>query len=227
MDPMQLLLGMASGSGGGGGKTNQQQANQQQSAQKFSSSFDTSLKSSFNTTQNFSHTTRRKISTNEDARGLLRAMMTRELGRRPTASEVDKFQGALNAAQRNNPFVSDSYTTGSEYSTGGSTGWSTGSSMDSSTGSSMDSSRGKSNNTSSNSSSNSNSNSNSKSNSVTNSWGNTSSNSNTDTTETGGVDPQLFAEDYVINNDPNSEYGKYQAATTYANALFAAIRSPV
>lgn len=45
------------------------------------------------------------ISTNDQARNMLRQMMAQQLGRRPTQVEIDDFQGSLNEAQRNNPTV--------------------------------------------------------------------------------------------------------------------------
>lgn len=48
-------------------------------------------------------------------------------------------------------------------------------------------------------------------------------------TTTGGLDAGQFSEDYVRGQNPDldSEYGAYQAATTYMNALFQAAQSPV
>lgn len=111
------------------------------------------------------------ISTNDDARSMLGNMMARELGRRPTAAEVDKFQGTLNAAQRANPRTTTTVSTPGSLSKSGK--------------------------------------------------------NESYSTTTGGIDDQAVAERAVISDDPDSEYGKYQAATTYANALFQAIRTPV
>lgn len=54
--------------------------------------------------------------------------------------------------------------------------------------------------------------------------GNTKSNTTSSTSSSGGVNPQQLAQDQAMQ-DPG--YGSYQAATTYANALFEALRSPV
>jgi hypothetical protein len=51
-----------------------------------------------------------------------------------------------------------------------------------------------------------------------------------DTTRTGGVDASAITDKFVRggdNPDPNSEYGQYQAASTYYNALLQALRGPV
>lgn len=45
-------------------------------------------------------------------------------------------------------------------------------------------------------------------------------------TKTGGMDEKGFAEGYV-EDEHDEEYGNYQAATTYADAMMRAIRSPV
>lgn len=111
------------------------------------------------------------ISTNDDARSLLGNMMAKELGRRPSNIEVDKFQATLNAAQRANPRTTTTVSTPGSLSKSG--------------------------------------------------------NNESYSTTTGGIDDQAVAEKAVISDDPDSEYGKYQAATTYANALFQAIRTPV
>lgn len=201
MDPYQLLIGMAGqgrqqsqggqggqggygggqggGGGYGGGGGGQGGGGGGQSAPQFTSSS--------SSTSDYSITRFAKITTNDDARGLLNDMMSRELGRRAVASEVDRFQAALNLAQMNNPLVTSRYTTGTSNSNG------------------MSQASGNSSNSSSSSS------------------GNSYSNGG----EQGGVNQGQFAQDYVIDTDPQSEYGKYQAATTYANALFQAIRSPV
>lgn len=107
-----------------------------------------------------------QLTTNADARKLLRSMMSAGLGRMPTSVEVDRFQARLNAAQSANPTVTT--RTGADDGT-------------------------------------------------------TSTVSNI---QTGGIDPQGFAQDEVISTDPESEYGRYQQATTYTNALLAAIRGP-
>lgn len=48
-----------------------------------------------------------------------------------------------------------------------------------------------------------------------------------DSTATGGVDIAGFTDKYGRTGDHEAEYGHYQAATTYMNALFNAIQSPV
>lgn len=108
------------------------------------------------------------ISTNDQARGMLRQMMGEKLGRRPTETEVDDFQASLNQAQRTNPTVTTSVSNlnpdGSER--------------------------------------------------------------DTNSTTTGGLDSSEFADHYTDNRDPDSEYGRYQAATTYFSAMMGAIRGP-
>lgn len=109
------------------------------------------------------------ISTNDQARGMLRKMMAQELGRRPTPSEVDEFQAALNKAQRANPEVTTRKTSlradGTEKSI--------------------------------------------------------------NATTTPGLDEEEFTFDQVVTDDPDTEYGRYQMATTYFNALRAALDGPV
>lgn len=109
-----------------------------------------------------------QISTNEEARNLLRGMLATKLGRKPTAMEVDDFQAALNEAQRANPTVttSTSYFNAAGQKTSG------------------------------------------------------------DSFTSGGLDSNAFAEDQTDWRDPDSEYGRYQAATTYYNAMMGAIRGP-
>lgn len=51
------------------------------------------------------------ISTPEQARGLLKGALASQIGRAPTAEELDSFQAQLNQAQRANPYVSTSTTT--------------------------------------------------------------------------------------------------------------------
>lgn len=108
------------------------------------------------------------ISTNAQARAMLRSVMARELGRRPTRQEVDDFQAALNEAQRANPSVEHSKRKYDRF-------------------------------------------------------GNTVGE---DSTVTLGLDEDAYTDEYVMDNDPDSEYGRYQQATTYYNALIQAISGP-
>jgi uncharacterized protein YifE (UPF0438 family) len=108
------------------------------------------------------------ISTNEQARGLLRSMLAEKLGRKPTVLEIDDFQAALNEAQKANP----------------------------------------------------------RSTSTTSSFNASGRETSQVSTVSGGMDEGEFAEDYTDFRDPDSEYGRYQAATTYYNALRAAIVGP-
>lgn len=113
----------------------------------------------------------RTISTNDQARSMLRQMMAANLGRRPTQLEVDDFQASLNEAQRNNPQVNT--TTHQLNAAGNQTGSST--------------------------------------------------------VITGGMDQgdaDDFAYEATVDTDPDSEYGKYQQATTYYNSFLNAIRGP-
>lgn len=235
MDPLQLLANWA---GKGGQKQNKPKISTSNTSgntygNTYGTTSDVSINNSFATTSEFSVNRLTKITTNEDARGLLSDMMTRELGRRPRANEVDRFQAALNEAQRNNPFVTTrnatGYTQGSSinYTQGTSQGSTQGGTQGYSQGSSLAGSRGGPSSSNENSTGYSNNSSNTNSSSNSNSYSNSNSFSDSNSYETGGVNPQQFAQDYVINDDPASEYGKYQAATTFANALFQAIRSPV
>lgn len=45
--------------------------------------------------------------------------------------------------------------------------------------------------------------------------------------QVGGVNVNNFADNYTDNRDPDSEFGRYQAATTYYNALLKAVQGPV
>lgn len=111
----------------------------------------------------------RTLTSNDDARALLRNMMRRDLGRTPSEKEVDDFQAKLNEAQTKNPYTRTTTTT----------------------------------------------------------YGADGSATGSETTTTGGIDEGGFADSYLENTDPESEYGRYQAATTYFNALMQAIQSPV
>lgn len=127
------------------------------------------------------------LATNDDARSLLGNMLTRELGRRPSAKEVDNFQAALNEAQTKNPFVTTQAT--------GRAGLGPrGESQDTQTFDQNGKPMG----------------------------------SATSTTKTGGVDPQQFADRYFQQHYQegglDSEYGAYQAATTYMSALMQALK---
>lgn len=126
-----------------------------------------------------------QVSTNDDARSLLSNMITRELGRRPSAKEIDDFQAALNDAQRKNPYVTTQYTGASTLSGPG----------DASTQVTRDT---------------------------------TGKATRTSSTKTGGVDPNQFADKYFQDKYQgaglDSEYGQYQAATTYMSALMQALK---
>lgn len=108
-----------------------------------------------------------ELSDSQQAWNLLRSMMRTQLGRKPSDTEVDSFQAALNAAQTKAPVITNRTTKTDA-----------------------------------------------------------SGNSVVNQTKTGGVDPEGFAEQYIEDNH-EKEFGHYQAATTYYNALTEAIKRPV